>query len=553
MVTQAARRPLGWLCVVAGVALALFGVALTFLFGPDNRLASGPHAFSSTGAAIVTAPAALDWTGATVEVTAVSEGRTVFVGLADDVDVRDYLADTTYTRIDDIDVPWHADTSAVEGNKDVDVAPTDADFWLVKGTGDDEATVRFPLPDAAVDLVVMDADGKPDFQTDLTMALVRDGAFVSGLALLVIGLGVGVAGLLLLRRGPRRGRRRAAGGRRTTPAPTSGTPGRRRRGRRAARVTAAATVTLLLAGCGVPHHRSVEDVSKPGATLTEADAALGSYVSLRNAAEQELDAAALADIEQGTMLDIDQSAFAIRGVLGIDGRPLDVGDTPTVWASRFDEYPLWFVALVTLPQEEQQAAYVFRRATSTSPWRVAAAPRLADSTKVPRVAEADDGTVARYVDGDPPRWSDGAAVDLDSSPQDIADAYADVLTDDGSPHADEFVEDSFIAQMRQIRKAQPRKGVTFDQQWKADPVDYVLRLADGGALMVVDLHRLDEFRVKQGKALKFGGSEAGAYLPDPITDTAKLRYEHQVLMVVPAEGQPLVIGQYGGLVSAQGH
>ena len=165
MVTQAARRPLGWLCVVAGVALALFGVALTFLFGPDNRLASGPHAFTSAGAAIVTAPAALDWTGATVEVTAVSEGRTVFVGLADDVDVRDYLADTSYTRIDDIDVPWHADTSEVEGSKDVDVVPTDADFWLVKGTGDDEATVRFPLPDAAVDLVVMDADGKPDFQT----------------------------------------------------------------------------------------------------------------------------------------------------------------------------------------------------------------------------------------------------------------------------------------------------------------------------------------------------------------------------------------------------
>ena len=117
MVTQAARRPLGWLCVVAGVALALFGVALTFLFGPDNRLSSGPHAFSSAGAAVVTAPAALDWTGATVEVTAASEGRTVFVGLADDIDVRDYFADTSYTRIDDIDVPWHADTSEVEGSK----------------------------------------------------------------------------------------------------------------------------------------------------------------------------------------------------------------------------------------------------------------------------------------------------------------------------------------------------------------------------------------------------------------------------------------------------
>ena len=107
--------------------------------------------------------------------------------------------------------------------------------------------------------------------------------------------------------------------------------------------------------------------------------------------------------------------------------------------------------------------------------------------------------------------------------------------------------------MRQIREAQPHQGVAFDQQWRAEPVDYVLRLADGGALMVVDLRRLDAFRVKKGNALKFNGTEAGVYLPDPITDVAKLRYAHQVLMVVPAEGQPLVIGQYGGLVSARGH
>jgi hypothetical protein len=546
--TQRARRPLGWLCVVVGAALALFGLVIAVLFGPDNRLSSGPHGFTSAGAAVVTAPAALDWTGGTVEVTASSPGRTVFVGLADHVDVEDYLAGTAYTRVDDIDVPWHADTSAVAGNKAIAVVPTDADFWLVRSASDDEASVRFPLPDAAVDLVVMDADAKPDFQVDLTMALVRDGAFISGLALVVIGLGVAVAGLLLLRRAPRRGRRRAARARRTRAA-SSGTPGRRRRVMRAAAVF---TATALLAGCGVPHHRAVEDLSKPGASLTEADSVLGSYVERRTAAEQALDTSALADIEQGTVLDIDQSAFAIRGALGITGQPLEVGDSPTVWASRFDAYPLWFVTLATLPQDDQQVAYVFLRMSSISPWRVAAAPRLADSTTVPRLAVADDGTVARYVDGDEPHWSDGDAVELDASPQDVADDYADVLTHNKSAHADEFVHDSFIAQMRQIREAQPHEGVAFDQRWNAEPVDYVLRLADGGALMVVDLRRLDAFRVKKGNALKFNGTEAGVYLPDPITDVAKLRYAHQVLMVVPAKGQPLVIGQYGGLVSARG-
>jgi hypothetical protein len=549
VVSPGVRRLLGWLCAVVGVVVAVLGLAMAMIFGPDNRLASGPHAFSSAGAAVATAPSALDWSGASVEVTAESKGRPVFVGLADHVDAADYLADTTYTRIDDIDLPWKATTSAVDGDQDVAVPPTDANFWLVRATHDDEATIRFPLPDTAVDLVMMDADGKPDFDVDMTMSFVRDGAFVYGLALFVIGLGVLAGGLLLLGNGLRRsGRRRAARGRRHQVA--TSTPGHRRR---VMRVAAATTAAMLLAGCGIPHHRTVEDLTKPGASLTQASVVLRSYVAARAAAEEDLDSSALGDIEEGGLLDIDQSAFAIRSTLGITPRPLVLGKQAAVWCSRFGAYPLWFATVATLPQDQQQAVYVFRRGSSTSPWKAVEAPHLAESTDLPTLAVASDGTVARYVDGDSPRWSDGAKVALDSTPQEIADAYADLLTHPKSAHADEFVEDSFISQMRQISDAQPRKGVDFDQQWTAEAVRYVLRLDDGGALMFVDLQRLDAFRVKEGKALKFGGSEAGVYLPDPITHAAKLRYTHQVLMVVPADGKPLVIGQYGGLVDAVGH
>ena len=127
-----------------------------------------------------------------------------------------------------------------------------------------------------------------------------------------------------------------------------------------------------------------------------------------------------------------------------------------------------------------------------------------------------------------------------------------MLTHNHSAHADEFVHDSFIAQMREIREAQPDEGVAFDQNWTAEPVHYVLRLADGGALMVVDLQRVDAFRVTTGNALKFDGSEAGVLPAGPDQPTSRSSYAHEVLMVVPAEGQPLVIGQYGGLVGARG-
>lgn len=209
MLTPVVRRPLGWILVVGGVLLAVFGLAVAIVFGPDNRVASGPHDFASTGAGVVTAPAALAYTGLTLHVTASASGRSLFVGLAHDVDVRDYLADTAFTRIDSIDVPWKAETTAVTGDDSIETLPADADFWLARDSGEGSASIRFLLPDDAVDVVVMDAEGKPDLRVELTVSVVQEGAFASGLALLVIGVGATVGGVLLLRHAPRRVRRLA--------------------------------------------------------------------------------------------------------------------------------------------------------------------------------------------------------------------------------------------------------------------------------------------------------------------------------------------------------
>lgn len=310
-------------------------------------------------------------------------------------------------------------------------------------------------------------------------------------------------------------------------------------------------VIACLAGCAIPRAKS-DDLSERGASTLAADVVLARYARERTTAESKLDNGALDSIEAGSTLLIDRSAFLISSRLGLPAQSLQLDPGATVWSPRFNAYPLWFVAVTRLASQHEQFTGLFTRASSTSPWVLDSAPRLAEDTVIPPLAFAADGTVARLVSGPPATWSDGAPMQLPEQPQVIADHYAAVLTSTSSSYADEFVNDSFITQMRQIRHAQPGSSVDFSQRWRARTVQDVLRLADGGALMFVSLKRVDSFTVSSGKALSFSGSDAAAYLPEPVHRRARLTYEHEVLMVVPGEGKPLVIGQYGGLVDATG-
>ncbi len=209
------RTVLGWLLILIGVTASLIGVVAAVTFGPDNKISSGSHDFSSSGAVIATSPGALTYSGPTLEVTVhTDDNQPVFLGVAHDVDVRDYLAQTSYTRLDGIDIPWDSKAAKpheVTGDAVPQEAPGDLDWWLASQQGEGTATVTFPLPDSAVDLVAMDPDLSPDFNADLTLKLVQKGVFVGGLALAVGGVGMAVAGWVLKATAPPRpGRRRAA-------------------------------------------------------------------------------------------------------------------------------------------------------------------------------------------------------------------------------------------------------------------------------------------------------------------------------------------------------
>ncbi len=195
------RRAGGWLLVLLGVLLVLLGSTTAVVFGPDNEVASGPHPLASDGTAIATAPEAIKYAGPTVRVTVASSSeQPLFVGLGHDLDVRDYLAGSAYTRLDTLNLPWDTTTSRVGGTDAPSRPPAELDWWLVSDTGPGKVSLTFALPEDSVDVVVTNADLRPRLRVQTTVTVLRPGAFAGGLAVALAGLGLAVAGRVLVGR-----------------------------------------------------------------------------------------------------------------------------------------------------------------------------------------------------------------------------------------------------------------------------------------------------------------------------------------------------------------
>jgi hypothetical protein len=308
---------------------------------------------------------------------------------------------------------------------------------------------------------------------------------------------------------------------------------------------ATAVALVSVTGCAVvPHDRASDKPIKRAATSAQAASVVARYTAIRAASAKTVDVGHLADAEAGSLLRIEGTSYYTSRALGVTPGAAAAAGQKAVWSGSFAQYPLWFATVASAPGEQTQVGLVFARRTSVDPWRAVMAPRLAAETELPEVRTDADGA-AVMLDG-------GDSAGLSAAPTTLARRYADVLEDPGSRFANQFEEDSFITQMRQLAQAQPRDHIVFRQTWHAEPVAYAFRLADGGAVLFVDLRRVDSYRIEGKHALGFAGSQASAFLTEPARHRAKLVYEHEVLMLVPPGGKALAIGQLGGLVSAAG-
>jgi hypothetical protein len=306
---------------------------------------------------------------------------------------------------------------------------------------------------------------------------------------------------------------------------------------------------LVLSACGVPHQRGDLSIEKTAARDSEVTAVFNRYRAVRNTAIGLLDPKPLSIVESGPVLAIDTGSFEVSQRLAQtqkqDTSAVDVTDVLT---PRFTKYPLWFFAVVRDRTRGVNRVQVFERQSAVDPWLLMATPETLADTQIPEVRRGAGGSALTVKPGD--------KVGMSMSPQQAANTYAKALADgSSSPAAGEVADDSFIKQMRSAAAADAKlQGVSFTQSWAADDVKYVLRTSDGGALAFVTLLRLDTYTVQKGLTISWpDGTPQQAFLSSGISTSGKLRYYHQVLLYIPGgTGKPRAIGQYGGVVSADG-
>jgi hypothetical protein len=307
---------------------------------------------------------------------------------------------------------------------------------------------------------------------------------------------------------------------------------------------------FVVTGCSLPHPKDSHGVTKIAVTEAEAEAIHDRYRALRKDALDMLDDQPLTAVESGAVLAIDAGALMVARRLLLTETPDESQDLRIVdvYAPRLDAYPLWFVAVVEDRVRELVKVQIFQRESSTAPWLLVASPETLPSTELPAL-ELDSTDALESVD--PLRTGR-----LAMSPQAAIDAYAATLNDPVATDESDVSEDSFVRQMRDVAEKQRQiDGVTFTQQWTARPVQYVVRASDGGAVVFGTLSRVDRYDIQAGRYIDWPeGSEQKAFLSGRLYSTGELRYYHQILVYVPPDdGEPVVLGHYGGVVDGIGY
>lgn len=306
-------------------------------------------------------------------------------------------------------------------------------------------------------------------------------------------------------------------------------------------------LAAVLTACAVPHKKGDQKVEKVAAGSSETQEIFKRYRETRNLAIKLLDPKPLSTVESGPILAIDSGSFEVSQRLAekqkTDQSKLDVLDVKSPLVTK---YPLWFMAQVRDAARGVIKVQIFERATAVDAWLLSASPEILLDTELPALSGGPEDTLVPVGAAD----KAGGAM----SPQQAADTYAEALGDGSSAAAAKVENDGFIKQMRDAAATNKLlKNVTFSQTWGAEDVHYAARTQDGGALVFATMLRRDNYAVKNGVRVSWPeGSPQKAFLSNDITTSGKLRYYHQVLLYLPAEGKPRALGQYGGVVSAEG-
>ena len=124
--------------------------------------------------------------------------KQIFMGVADEADLNNYLNNVNYDEITSIDFGWHLDFDEVTyvdhpGNS-TPSSPSSETIWTASADGAATQTLEWETEVGSYSIVMMNADGSSDIDLDIVFkakipSIVRYavGLLVAGIILLIIG------------------------------------------------------------------------------------------------------------------------------------------------------------------------------------------------------------------------------------------------------------------------------------------------------------------------------------------------------------------------------
>lgn len=548
------RFAIGLLLAFVGLLIAAAGAAAAFwLVGPDNTVEADEQQLASKGIALATSPALLDRNGPTLHVTAHSADpkQSVFVGVGRDLDVASYLKNIQHTKLVQVQFPVELTTQEVKGLTGPLTAPNSLDWWVAKANGAGEQTIAWPIADGPYDLVIMNADGKTAPKVQVSFGIELDGAFLT--CLLVLGLGlVLLAGgifLMLFRRRP--------------PAPaqilqrpdeTVAQAGSHSELRMSAGALVGA-VLLVASGCAaIPQQDTAQTLTRPAISLESAQSTLKHYTDVNNSANRRRDDKLIATVEAGSLLRQSRAGYRIGRSLDKAGKSVTKPFSypkPTIAVPEYGGYPMRFISTGAISGgTDYHHLGVWERAAAGSPWLRSYGLSPKATTKLPdlggvRVLQAPD--VAK----------------LAATPQAAATDLAQYLTVGAkSPKAGKFAASTDVtAVLADLAKAKaqhsdPKVYRKVSDTFAVDGAPTAFALASGEALVFVTL--TDDYLIEVAPNINIQWATGG-----PTAFSNKVKYNnalttrtlYQVALAVPVKsgGKTRILDLDSQMVDAGGY
>jgi hypothetical protein len=203
---------LGSLLLLPGIALVAAGGLLLWAHGvhrtdgfvtsPEDRFTTSTHALVSDRIDLRTGtdwlPVHADLGDARVEVTAPGDDD-VFVGIAPAADARAYLRGVSRTEVEAL---GFGDPIGNDDQRPGDAPsgpPAGQHFWIAQASGTGHLQVTWPAADSDWVFVVMNADGSAGIDVDARIGAEFPALGTVAWSVLVVGLGVTVIAVLLVR------------------------------------------------------------------------------------------------------------------------------------------------------------------------------------------------------------------------------------------------------------------------------------------------------------------------------------------------------------------